>query len=229
MTRHSLGLKAFCLPHAVGRWQRIVRMPDVRLLAFLLTLGCWVTAGQWAAGADAPRVITPQPPNQSIAAAEEATAGLQRPLDAFESLLSGYVTNIEAQLANPQIDRVVRQALERRLSSFRGNLAGHRAENSLWQELALARVSNDSAGVARAQARLADYLAGKLGDIEGRRYPTGMSLASVMDRYNAKLGRGAPLRWGKLFVRTVLIALLVVPPVLIVLQRLRQRRGDVPG
>jgi hypothetical protein len=97
---------------------------------------------------------------------------------------------------------------------------------ALWENVHQAILSGSTQKIASAEGTLADYLALKLGRIEGKQYQTGMTLAAVIDKYNAHLGRPAPWRRGALLARLVLLMTLSVPALVLLAIWARRRRRD---
>jgi hypothetical protein len=140
-----------------------------------------------------------------------------------EEQLSGEIANIKNQLTNSSLDKVTRRRLEWQLSDDEKSLQDHITNTMLWAKLTQARFSHDPDRIANAETKLADYLAKKLGAIEGKNYPTGMSLEKVTDLINAHLGRGSYWSDKKPLIRIILLAFLLLPPLVMVFLAIKKR------
>jgi hypothetical protein len=101
-----------------------------------------------------------------------------------------------------------------------------RTNRQMWKNLVKAQVSHNKPEAARAERELADYLAVQLGKINGKTYPSGMSLAAIMKEYGAKASE-KPFNRRKV-VLVILVAVMLTPLFLFAFYKLRHR-NDIIG
>jgi uncharacterized protein YcfL len=140
-----------------------------------------------------------------------------------EEQLSGEIVNIKIQLTNSSLDKVTRQRLEWELADDEKSLQDHKTNVILLENLHQAILSRDSDRTASAEAKLADYLTKKLGAMDGKNYPTGMSLAKVTDLINTHLGKGSYWSDKKMLIRIILFTFLLLPPLVMVFLAIKNR------
>jgi hypothetical protein len=107
-------------------------------------------------------------------------------LDFVELTLSKSVANLERDLNDP--DPITRKVAATMLEDRRKQLAEYRTNAQLWANLHQAKESGNAEKTSRASQELADYLAARLGSIQKKTYPPGMSLDAVMKEYRIHYG-----------------------------------------
>ena len=162
--------------------------------------------------------------NMTIAAAmrsdpKTAFTNMQDPISQSWSLT---VAQNERELADPALNPYRRQALEIIMANAKQQLADHQTNAQLWANLVQAQLSRNSEQVASSQAKLADYLGSKLGKIQGKTYPQGMSLDAIMDEYR-KQGNGSHWFDSRTVIRTIIFTVFLLPPLVMLFMAIRKR------
>ncbi len=106
--------------------------------------------------------------------------------------MSEMITRLEGQLQNPNLDTNNRALLENRLQDRKEKLGESERNAQLWANVNRAYQSRDHAESVHAEQELADFMAARLGRVEGKTYPQGMSLEAVMQLYKARTGYKEP-------------------------------------
>lgn len=112
--------------------------------------------------------------------------------DPGEQVFLRFRETYERMLADPGITPEARKSYEQLLQLQKSQLANHRTNAQLWENLVQAKQSKDDEKATRAERELADFLALRLGKIKGKTYPTNMSLEAVMKEYRAQPGVRSP-------------------------------------
>jgi hypothetical protein len=159
----------------------------------------------------------------SISQQETNTVSSPKPIGPTEQLLIQYVSEAKKQLADPSIDNMTRKRLERDFAYYQARLADHQTNLILWSNLEDAQRLKDSTQITKAETELSDYLANKLGKIDGKQYPKGMPLAKVTGLYDARLGHGSHMDRTKWTIRIALIASTALPLILFALYMIRRK------
>jgi hypothetical protein len=146
--------------------------------------------------------------------------------DPFEETLERFIADDERQLSAPSLSQSERDRLQWLLENHERSLSDHRTNALLWRKVSEARVARDSKTVAQSQATLAEYLTKKLEAIDGKTYPSNMTLDKVMEIYDARAGRFAPFKHHKQLVEFLFLAIVVLPPVLFGIYTLRRNKVD---
>jgi len=151
--------------------------------------------------------------NQAFAQAIRAnpkTAWTNMP-DPIEQSLSMAIARNERILADPTLDPNNRRIFEHMLEDSEQKLADHETNAQLWTNLRLARASKDTERITHAETELATYLADRLGKIQGKKYPPGMSLDAIMEEYKKQAG---DYHWydSRIIIRTIVFVVFIVPP-----------------
>jgi len=117
------------------------------------------------------------------------------------------------------VEVVTRRAMERVNASMQSN-------QQLWSDLLSAQVearkSNDQEAVARAEKRLADFLAEQYGKARGKSYPSNATLAEVITGSNVDQGHSGNYR--RRVVWEVLAGIVLAPAVALMFYKLRHKR-----
>ena len=140
-----------------------------------------------------------------------------------EILIQGWIEDYRRQLATPGIDAQTRKRLESQLEYYQEKLEDHRTNDRLWDNLHQARTTKNVEKVTESERALADYLALKLSSIEGRNYPTGMSLAAIMEHYNAH-ANPIKVTHGRWYARWLVITVVCCPILGLGFYQLRRKK-----
>jgi len=143
--------------------------------------------------------------------------------DPIDLAMSRQVDSYQKELADPALDHTRREAIEFALSDLTQIRDDHRLNAQLWSNVTDARRSRDSKHIAQAEGELADYLAKKLGKMQGKTYPTGMSLEAVMEQYRIQAG-GAKVNRRKIVLAALLLVALL-PLAAFTYKALRRRKS----
>lgn len=103
-------------------------------------------------------------------------------------------------------------------------LADHQTNAQLWANVRQAEESKETEKVSRTKQELADYLAARLGAIQGKTYPTGMSFDATIAAYN-KQSRGGHWFENRSVIRSMIVAIWLLPPLIVTLMVLKKRRA----
>jgi len=141
--------------------------------------------------------------------------------DPIEQFLSLDVARNERMLADPTLDPNTRRMFERMLEDAKQKLADHETNAQLWDNLRLARQSKDVKQVAYAERELVDYLAARLGKIQGKTYPHGMSLDAIMEKYRKQSG---DYHWfdNRTVIRAIMLTLFLLPLIVIIFSAIKK-------
>jgi hypothetical protein len=101
------------------------------------------------------------------------------------------VAHYERELAAPDLTTNERETDAAMLANFKFTLADNQTNAQLWADLHMAEQNKDAGKMVQSKQRLADYLAIKLGELQGKTYPAGMSYDAVMNEYQKQVGNGA--------------------------------------
>ncbi len=142
--------------------------------------------------------------------------------DPIEQSWSSAIAQKERELADPRLDPYRRQALETIVTTFKQQLADHTTNAQLWANLRLAQQSKDAEQMDHAKRELADYLAKSLGKIQGKTYPTGMSLDAIMEEYREQ-GNGSHWFNSRTAIRTIILTVFLLPPLLMIYMAIKKR------
>ena len=141
--------------------------------------------------------------------------------DFVGATLTRSVARYEQELTNPGLDPVLRKSYERLLDQRKGQLADHETNLQLWTSLHRAHESRDVEKAATAERELANYLSRRLGTIQGKTYPTGMSLEAIATEY-AKASGGRMTRLE--FALTVFLMVVISPIVFLMFYKFRRHK-----
>lgn len=142
--------------------------------------------------------------------------------DPIEQSLVLDVKRNERMLADPALDPNTRSMFERMLEDSKQRLADHKTNLELWINLRLARQTKDVEQTTRAEKELADYLAARLGKVQGKTYPQGMSLNAIMEEYQ-KQEKGSHWLDSRKVIRMVILTVLLLPPLVMVFMAIKRR------
>lgn len=141
--------------------------------------------------------------------------------DPITETLSSDVSRYDALSKDPMLPPRERETYKTMLAGYQSKLADHETNAQLWASLHLAEQNNDPQQVARSEQQLADYLAVKLGELQGKKYPTGMSYAAVVEQYRIQAGGG---RFDRRKIVVAILAVTAILPVVILIFKLSWRR-----
>jgi hypothetical protein len=142
--------------------------------------------------------------------------------DPIEEALASDVTKYEGELANTSLAPNTRKTYEAMLDNYNQKLADHETNAQLWANLRLALDSHKQEQLVQAQRQLADYLATRLGKVQGKTYPAGMSLDAILAEYQ-KQANGSHWSNRQTIIRFFLLAVFLVPPVVMIFVALKKR------
>ena len=146
------------------------------------------------------------------ARANPRTAWTNMP-DPIEQALASDVSIYERELANPTLAANTRKTDEAMLEDYKQKLADHITNAQLWANLHMDQQDNNSEQIIRSQNQLADYLAKKLGQMQGKTYPQGMSLDAVIAEYQKQVG-GSHWFDNRTIIRTIMFSIFILPPII---------------
>jgi hypothetical protein len=95
---------------------------------------------------------------------------------------------LQKKLEDPGIIPEQRKILESQLEQAKLRLADAKTNTELWSEYISAIQASDSERQSQSEARLSRYLAERLGRIQGKTYPTNMTLAAIGEEYKIASG-----------------------------------------
>lgn len=119
---------------------------------------------------------------------EDPKSSITNKPDPLVQAMASIINRYQAELTDTNLDPYRRKADIMILADYQEKLADHMTNIALWNNVTAAQSKNDSKGEAKAQQQLADYLSIKLGQMQGKTYPKGMSLDAVMEQYRIQLG-----------------------------------------
>jgi hypothetical protein len=111
-------------------------------------------------------------------------------IDPVEKLFSSDVAHYERELADPALAANSRKTDEAMLEFYRQKLADRRTNMQLWADLRMGRQNKNAEQITQSERRLANYLAIKLGKMQGKTYPAGISLDAILEQYRIQAGGG---------------------------------------
>jgi hypothetical protein len=135
---------------------------------------------------------------------------------------SSIVERNERELADPALDPYKRQALETIVANAKQQLADHQTNAQLWANLVQDEISRNTQQAERDKAKLADYLAARLGKVQGKAYTQGMSLEAVMAEYQ-KQANGSHWFNRQSTIRVILLVIFLAPPLAMIFIALKRR------
>jgi len=144
--------------------------------------------------------------------------------DPMEHTLKADISRYEAELSDPALPQNVREADERSLAVSKQQLGEHTTNAQLWANLMLAQQNNDRAQVDEAKKQLASFLAKRLGDVQGKKYPTNLSYDAVVALYGQASGGGSMVDRRKHVLFALILAALL-PLTIFSYRALRQRKN----
>lgn len=148
------------------------------------------------------------PRNRFILPSNLPATNLASPDDTFGSTMSSRSSYLEQMAANTNVDPILRKNYEHLAVGYRKLITDHQTNAQLWANLRIARSSKDPEKIARAEQELADYLAAKLGNINGKAYPTNMSLQAILKEYK----KAQPQKFDPtVMIRGVIVIFLLLP------------------
>jgi hypothetical protein len=149
-------------------------------------------------------------------------SGLTNPPDLIGSMMSRSVENYERESANPALPPNLRKTFEMLAEERKQQLANHETNAQLWINLRLAQQSKNVEQVAHAKRELADYLAARLGKIQGKTYPLGMSLEAIMAEYQKQSG---DYHWfdNVTVIRAIILTVFLLPPLIMLFMAIKKR------
>ena len=160
---------------------------------------------------------------QDALRANPRTAWTNMP-DPMEHTLKADISRYEAELSDPALPQNVREADERSLAVSKQQLGEHTTNAQLWANLMLAQQNNDRAQVDEAKKQLASFLAKRLGDVQGKKYPTNLSYDAVVALYGQASGGGSMVDRRKHVLFALILAALL-PLTIFSYRALRQRKN----
>ena len=141
--------------------------------------------------------------------------------DPGKELFSRGIEQYERELADPALPAHTRHIDELMLKSLKQRLADRNTDFQLWANLRMARERRNPEQIAQAERQLADYLSAKLGRIQGKQYPPGMSLDAIIKQYEIQAGGGKFDR--RRIVIAALVVVALVPAAFLVFRTLRRK------
>jgi hypothetical protein len=149
------------------------------------------------------------------------TVAMQPP-DLIGQQLSQTMQHYQREASNPTLPPQLRKTFETLANDRKDQLTDHETNAMLWANLHRAQQSKDAANRERAEKELADYLAVKLGKIQGKTYPQGMKLDAIMAEYR-KQENG--FHWFDVRVasRIILLIFFLVPPLIMIFVAIKRR------
>lgn len=142
--------------------------------------------------------------------------------DPISEQLTLEVAKYQAQLADPTLAPGIRKSYERMLANYQEKLADHETNAFLWANLHLAEQNDNREQIASAKKHLAKFLAGQLGRMQGKTYPTNMSLDAVLAEYS-KQGGGSHWFGNPVAIRALLYVVMFLTPLILIVIVLRKR------
>jgi len=109
-------------------------------------------------------------------------------LDPPTAALASDVARCQGHLADPALAANERAMYQFELKDYQQKLSDHITNAQLWANVHLAHEHQSPEQIAQAEKQLANYLAVKLGQLQGKTYPQGMSLDAVMEQYRRQFG-----------------------------------------
>lgn len=143
--------------------------------------------------------------------------------DPLENALRAQIRRYESELSDPGLAPNVRETDERSLAVFKQELAERATNVQLWANLRLAEQNNNSAQIDEAKKQLATFLAKRLGDVQGKKYPTNISYDAVMALYHKAAGSSPTVDRRKIVIAA--LVLLAIAPIIVIGSRMFWRRG----
>jgi hypothetical protein len=143
-------------------------------------------------------------------------------LDPISESLTMDVARCQQDLADPLLTTNARASYQAMLEDYQQKLADHTTNARLWMNMRLAKQQHWSPEqTVLAKRQLADYLAVKLGVMQGKTYPPGMSLEAVMKQYRRQVG-GSEISRRNIVVAA--LALVLLAPLAVFSWRIWRRR-----
>jgi hypothetical protein len=143
-------------------------------------------------------------------------ASLTNSIDPIEQSLQQAADRLESELSDPNLNPIMRKTYEGLLADRKAQLADHQTNAQLWAHVHLAHQHHDLDQAAQADQALADYLGAKLGRIQGKSYPAGVSLSTVLADYRKQGGVSVSAASSPHNVlRLVVIVAFIIPPIVI--------------
>ena len=142
--------------------------------------------------------------------------------DPVQAALESDVKQYQGELANPSLTPEMRRTYEAMLSTFQEKLADHQTNAQLWANLRLATQNQNQEKMILAKKQLANYLAVQLGKIQGKTYPSNMSLEAVMEEYKKQVGYS---HWyeNQSIIRGILFVCFILPPAIMISVVIKRR------
>lgn len=134
--------------------------------------------------------------------------------DPVAQALASDISKYEGELANTSLAPNIRSAYEVMLGNYKSKFADRKANDTLWANVRLAQQNDDQEQLTRAESQLADYLAERLGEIQGKKYPAGMGLNAVMLEYQKQV-HGSHWFNRNNAIRIVILTIFLLPPLII--------------
>lgn len=144
------------------------------------------------------------------------------PPDIIGQTMSRSIDNYEKQSVNPGLPPNMRETYKMLAEDRKKQLADHQTNAQLWINLRLAQKSKDTEHMAHAEKELADYLAIRLGKIQGKTYPQGMSLDAILQEYQKQSNK---FHWfdRRTVVRTIIFTMFLLPPLVMLFMTIKRR------
>ena len=142
--------------------------------------------------------------------------------DPIEQAFASDVAKYERMLADPALAPNLRETYEAMLEGYKQDLADHKTNAQLWADLRMARQLKDHERIDLSEKQLADYLAIKLGKIQGKKYSPGMSLDAVLEQYRIQAGGGIDRRQ---VIRAILVFVMIAPLVFFTIYKFWRRKA----
>lgn len=151
---------------------------------------------------------------QEALRANPRTAWTNMP-DPLENSLRASIRRYESELSDPGLAANVRETDERSLAVLNQQLAERATNVQLWANLRLGIENDNSAQIDEAKKHLASFLAKRLGDTQGKQYPTNLSYDAVIALYQKASGTSSPTVDRRKIVISALVLAAVVPIVIV--------------
>jgi hypothetical protein len=135
-------------------------------------------------------------------------------LDSIGTTIHRTISNFELQSANPALPSNMRKMYKTLAEDRRRQFDDHQTNAQLWANLRLAQQTANTERVTRSEGELADYLAARLGKIQGKTYPQGMKLDAILNEYRIQAGEANRFK-GVTITRIIMFTVFFLPPLVI--------------
>ena len=108
---------------------------------------------------------------------------ITNPPDPLGQALAADIAAFKTELADTNLNPVRRKTLGAILADYNEKLEDHKTNVNLWNNLTSAQLNRNPEQIVNAKQQLADYLAVKLGQMQGKTYPKGMAYDTVIEQY----------------------------------------------